>query len=77
MPETQSNDTTTNPPMPDGNAEAAPAALPTTEDAAAELASQLEAAKAEAAANYDKFVRTAADMENLRRRTMGLKPIGA
>ena len=32
--------------------------------------SQLAAAKAEAAANYDKFVRTAADLENFRRRAM-------
>jgi molecular chaperone GrpE len=47
----------------------AAAALPSAEDAAAELAVHLEAAKAEAAANYDKFVRTAADLENFRRRT--------
>lgn len=36
----------------------------------ANLAAQLEAAKAEAAANYEKFLRSAADMENFRRRTM-------
>lgn len=35
-----------------------------------DLAAQLTAAKAEAAANYDKFVRTTADLENFRRRTM-------
>lgn len=70
MAETETNDSTTNPPSPDATAQAAAPALPTTEDAAAEFAVQLEAAKAEAAANYDKFVRTAADMENLRRRTM-------
>ncbi len=35
-----------------------------------DLAAQLAAAKAEAAANYDKFMRTAADLENFRRRTV-------
>jgi molecular chaperone GrpE len=35
-----------------------------------EIAVQLEAAKAEAAANYEKFLRTAADLENFRRRTV-------
>lgn len=44
---------------------AAPAANPT-----AELTDQLAAAKAEAAANYDKFVRSVADLENFRRRAM-------
>jgi molecular chaperone GrpE len=48
---------------------AAAAEQPTAE-ATAELVSQLEAAKAEAAANYEKFVRTAADLENFRRRTV-------
>src|SRR5688500_18258355 len=37
---------------------------------APEVAAQLEAAKAEAAANYEKFLRTAADLENFRRRTV-------
>lgn len=36
---------------------------------AGDLAAQLAAAKAEAAANYDRYLRTAADMENFRRRT--------
>ena len=45
--------------------EAKPAALPEI-DVGAEVA----AAKAEAAANYDKFMRTAADLENFRRRTV-------
>ncbi len=36
----------------------------------ADLAAQLAAAKAEAAANLDKFLRTAADLENFRRRTV-------
>lgn len=39
-------------------------------DPVAELTAQVAAAKAEAAANYDKFVRTAADLENFRRRTL-------
>jgi molecular chaperone GrpE len=48
------------------------AAAGATVDAAPEtdLAAQLAAAKAEAAANYDKFVRTAADLENFRRRAI-------
>ena len=36
----------------------------------ADLAAQLAAAKAEAAASLDKFLRTAADLENFRRRTV-------
>lgn len=39
-------------------------------DIAPEFEAQLSAAKAEAAANYDKFMRTAADLENFRRRAM-------
>ena len=72
MPESETNNPTSNSPAPGAPVDAADAApaLPTAEDAAAELATQLEAAKAEAAANYDKFVRTAADMENFRRRAM-------
>jgi molecular chaperone GrpE len=68
MAEPEINDPS--PSRPDsGVAGDAAAALPSAEDAAAELAVHLEAAKAEAAANYDKFVRTAADLENFRRRT--------
>lgn len=37
---------------------------------APDLAAELAAAKAEAAANYEKFLRTAADLENFRRRTV-------
>ena len=72
MAESETNNPTSNSPAPGAPVDAADAtpALPTAEDAAAELATQLEAAKAEAAANYDKFVRTAADLENFRRRTM-------
>ncbi|MBL9185956.1 MAG: nucleotide exchange factor GrpE [Opitutaceae bacterium] len=66
MPEPENTDTTTN---------AGTAAAPAAEAAAAEatttdLAAQLAAAKAEAAANYDKFMRSAADLENFRRRTV-------
>jgi molecular chaperone GrpE len=45
--------------------EAKPAALPETD-----LAAELAAAKAEAAANYDKFMRAVADLENFRRRAV-------
>ena len=48
-------------PAPDAKAEV----LPETD-----LGAELVAAKAEAAANYDKFMRTAADLENFRRRTV-------
>ncbi len=47
-----------------------PAPQPKPADAAPDLAAQLAAAKAEAAANFDKFMRTAADLENFRRRTV-------
>jgi molecular chaperone GrpE len=74
MPEPETNDPTENAKAnPDraANARADQTSnLPEPDDVVAELATQLEAAKAEAAANYDKFVRTAADLENFRRRTM-------
>src|SRR3954470_19875486 len=38
--------------------------------AGTDLAAQLASAKAEAAGNYDKFLRTAADLENFRRRAI-------
>ena len=69
MAEPESKDPSSNPTAPGASGEPT-AALPTTEDAAAELAGQLEAAKAEAASNYDKFMRNAADFENFRRRTI-------
>jgi molecular chaperone GrpE len=40
------------------------------DQAEAPLAEQLAAAKKEAAENYDRFVRSAADLENFRRRTV-------
>ncbi|MGH7944097.1 MAG: nucleotide exchange factor GrpE [Opitutaceae bacterium] len=70
VPET--NDSTTNPNTPDdqGRAAAATAADQPASEGASDPAAQLEAARAEAAVNYDKFVRTAADLENFRRRTV-------
>lgn len=53
------------PAAPSSAPEEKPAALPES-DPVAELA----LAKAEAAANYDKFMRTAADLENFRRRAL-------
>ena len=55
--------------MPAGAAAAASPEQP-AQDNPSDLAAQLEAARADAAANYDKFVRTAADLENFRRRTV-------
>jgi molecular chaperone GrpE len=54
------------------NPDAPEATEPTaaTESQTPELVAQLEAAKADAAANYEKFMRTAADLENFRRRTV-------
>ena len=61
---------------PDSNGpenQAVPAAAAPEQPAAQggpDLAAQFEAVKAEAAANYEKFLRTAADLENFRRRTV-------
>jgi molecular chaperone GrpE len=49
---------------------ATPDAVPAPEPAPVDLPTQLTAAKAEAAANYDRFLRAAADLENFRRRTV-------
>ena len=65
MPAPETNDPMTNPTAPET---AEPTAAAGSQ--APELAAQLEAAKAEAAANYEKFMRTAADLENFRRRTV-------
>jgi molecular chaperone GrpE len=51
------------------NADAAKAA-PAPEAAPVDLTAQLTAAKAEAAANLERFMRAAADLENFRRRTV-------
>ena len=45
-------------------------AVPGPEAAQADLTAQLAAAKAESAANVERFMRTAADLENFRRRTV-------
>ena len=45
-------------------------AVPAPEAAPVDLAAQLTAAKAEAAANLERFMRSAADLENFRRRTV-------
>jgi molecular chaperone GrpE len=67
MPESETNDPQTNTAptgeQPAGSAPSTPAAEP-------DLAAQLAAAKAEAATNFDKFLRTAADLENFRRRAV-------
>ena len=52
-------------PEPAAPAPAAPESAPS-----ADLAAQLATAKKEAADNYDRFMRTAADLENLRKRTL-------
>ncbi len=66
MPEPENKDPATTP-----GASAAPAPeTPAGETATSDLAAQLAAAKAEAAANLDRFMRTAADLENFRRRTV-------
>ena len=69
MPEPESNDIPTNPNAPDGQPADA-AAQTAAEDNPTDLGAQLAAAKAEAAANQDKFLRIAADLENFRRRTV-------
>lgn len=69
MAEPENIDPTTNPIPPESQgATAAEDAV--NEEGGSEAAAQLEAAKAEAAANYDKFMRVAADLENFRRRTV-------
>ena len=69
MPEPETNEPARNPNT-EPEADTAGRANEAGTDAPGDLDAQLEAAKAEAAANYDKFVRTAADLENFRRRAM-------
>ena len=62
MGSTENTNPTTSPETPAGaTAQPAPAAVP---------ADPLAAAKQEAAANYDRYVRSVADLENFRRRTV-------
>jgi molecular chaperone GrpE len=72
MPEPETKDPANNPsPAPAaGEAAAGAPPAPAGGEAAADLAAQLALAKAEAAANYEKFMRAAADLENFRRRTV-------
>ena len=64
MPEPENKENTTS------TGTVPPEAKPAAADAGADLAAQLAAAKAESAANYDRFLRTAADLENFRRRAL-------
>ena len=66
MPEPENQDPTINSSVPD----AASAPSPETASGAGDPASALAAAKAEAAQNYERFMRTAADLENFRRRAL-------
>lgn len=82
MPEHEVEDTATNPapaspgkpaagePAKSGAATAEPVepGVSAAQPPAPDLEAQLAAAKAEAAANYDRFMRAAADLENFRRR---------
>lgn len=70
MPEPETKDPASNStpaPAPAADAKADVAAAGA---APADLATQLATAKAEAAANFDRFLRTAADLENYRRRAV-------
>jgi molecular chaperone GrpE len=73
MPEPETIDPVTNPTPANGAVPAENAPADAAQTAAAPevaLAAQLEAAKAEAVSNYDKFMRAAADLENFRRRAV-------
>ena len=74
MPESETNDTATNPASAaDAAAQTSTAGSEGSTGAAAgqpDLAAQLAAAKAEAAANLDRFMRAAAELENFRRRAV-------
>jgi molecular chaperone GrpE len=66
MPEPENNDSTINSAVPETAAGADAATAAENPNGAAQLA----AAKAEAAQNYEKFMRVAADLENFRRRSV-------
>jgi len=59
----QTNEATPNPPAPEAQAAASASATPALEE-------QLAAAKREAAANYERYLRAVADLENFRKRTV-------
>jgi len=69
MPEPENTDPLNTPTASADAAKNAPADTPEPAGAA-ELAAQLAAAKQEAAANLDRYVRSVADLENFRRRTV-------
>jgi molecular chaperone GrpE len=57
-------------PAPTSAPQAVPGPAAATKNHAAQFAEQLAAAKKEAADNYDRYVRSVADLENFRRRTV-------
>jgi molecular chaperone GrpE len=69
MPEPETKDPVTNS-TPDAPAGEPKATATAGAEPPLDLAAQLTAAKAEAAANLDRFLRAAADLENFRRRTV-------
>src|SRR3954466_478582 len=69
MPEPENNSPANNDPRGATPPDAASGA-PSPDAGGTDLAAQLASAKAEAAGNYDKFLRTAADLENFRRRAI-------
>ena len=69
MAEPETNPTEPQTPAPAGSETPSPSAAPGGQ-AQPDIAAELAAAKAEAAANYDKFVRSVADLENFRRRAV-------
>ena len=68
-PDPEVNDSSTTQSADNAAPQPAPAAAPAP-DATAELNAQLAAAKKEATDNYDRYVRSVADMDNFRRRTV-------
>lgn len=73
MPEPETNKPTTPTTAPTEQAGGGVTAAESADQGSAaqpDVAAEVAAAKAEAAANYDKFLRTAADLENFRRRTV-------
>jgi molecular chaperone GrpE len=70
MPEPVTNDPSQPPTAAQPAADAAAAQIQSAQEAGKPVADALAAAKAESAANYDKFMRAVADLENFRRRTV-------
>lgn len=70
MPEPATTEPLNNPSAAQPTTEAAPAGAAPAPEGEKLIADALANAKAEAAANYDKFMRAVADLENFRRRTV-------